>query len=316
MKRGRLREFLQCDVDVVGIEGPEAEAELMQIAAEMFKKLGLPVIMRWNNRRFLAEMLEAVGVAAAETPMVMLTLDKIEKAGAAGVVKELSGKGLAAEVTGAITELIGMGEPSFGELSEKYNLGSGAGAHEVLALQRLIDELELDAICKFDPFLARGLSFYTGTVYEIFDANKSFASSLGGGGRYDSIIGKLVGREDIRYPTAGLSFGMESIMELIKERPQPLPQPLAVVMPIGETAAAALKTAAAFRSSGIRTAVESNKRKLKKSLAAVAAKGIRYAILIGEDEAKAGKVRIKDMEERTELVVSVQEAIERILRTA
>ena len=93
----------------------------------------------------------------------------------------------------------------------------------------------LQDICVFDPFLSRGLSFYTGTVYEIFDASQGFRSSLGGGGRYDAIIGRLVGREDIVYPTVGLSFGMESIMEMIRNRPIETNKPLVVVIPIGET---------------------------------------------------------------------------------
>lgn len=80
MKRGRLREFLQCDVDVVGISGPGGfEAELMQLATEAFRKLGIPIILKWNNRRFLSEILESIGVPAEEQLSVMLTLDKLEK---------------------------------------------------------------------------------------------------------------------------------------------------------------------------------------------------------------------------------------------
>ncbi|GAA3404040.1 histidine--tRNA ligase [Paenibacillus hodogayensis] len=312
VKRGRLREFLQCDADVVGVEGPEAEAELMLLAAEVFRRLDIPITLRWNNRMFLGELLGAMGVAADEQPTVMLTLDKIDKIGKAAVVQELTDKGLQAPVVRAIAEWADMDDPGFEYLIQAYGIGNSKGSLEARALQKLIGEVGLDAVCRFDPFLSRGLSFYTGTVYEIFDASRTFASSLGAGGRYDAIIGKLVGREDIQYPTAGISFGMESIVEMIKNRPLASRQSEVVVIPIGETNPDVLKTAAAFRSNGIRTRLETSGRKLKKSLAAADARGIRYAILIGEEEASAGQIRLKDLKEMTEVVVPMQAAIDRI----
>lgn len=309
VKRGRLREFLQCDVDIVGIEGPEAEAELMQLAVEVFNKLGIPITLRWNNRRFLGEILEIIGVTSDEMQSVMLTLDKIEKIGKDGVIQELGSKGLDNQVTAGITELIEMDRPTFEQLSERYRIRNSQGSFEVLALQNLIQRLGLEQTCLFDPYLSRGLSFYTGTVYEIFDASRSFASSLGAGGRYDAIIGQLVGREDTAYPTVGMSFGMESIMEMLQNRPFQAPGPVVVVLPIGETIPEALQTAAELRSSGIRTSLDTSRRKLKKSLAAASAKRIRYVILIGDNEKEAGMVRLKDMDEMTEVVVTVEEAI-------
>lgn len=280
----------------------------------MFKRLDIPISLRWNNRRFLGEVLESIGVRIEEKLSVMLTLDKIEKIGKDGVIKELISKGLDSQVTRRITELVEMKKPTFEYIANKYGIRGGKGALEVLDLQNLIENIELDSLCKFDPFLSRGLSFYTGTVYEIFDTKESFPSSLGGGGRYDAIIGKLVGREDIQYPCVGLSFGMESIIEMIKNRPIQTPQPRVVVIPIGETKPDVLKTAADLRANGIRTAVEIGKRKLKKSLANIASKGIRYVILVGQVEANDGKIRLKDMEEMTEEVISVQEAISQILQ--
>ncbi|WP_042159675.1 histidine--tRNA ligase [Paenibacillus gorillae] len=309
VKRGRLREFLQCDVDVVGIEGPEAEAELILIAAEVFKRLEIPILLKWNNRRFLGELLEAVGVADDQKLSVMLTLDKIAKIGIGALVGELRDKGISETAISAIAELAVMKEPSFQRLAETYGIENSRGSMEVQVLQQLLDGLGLGQTCRFDPFLSRGLSFYTGTVYEIFDAEQRYGSSLGGGGRYDAIIGKLAGREDIQYPTAGISFGMESIMEMLKERPIPLPIPLAVVIPIGDMMTEALKAAAILRAGGIRTSIEMSKRKLKKALASAASKGIRYVVLIGNEEAEAGMLRLKDMSEMTEAMLSVQDAI-------
>jgi len=310
VKRGRLREFQQCDVDVVGIQGPEAEAELMQLAIEAFRRLEIPVTVKWNNRRFLGELLESIGVPSHEMLSVMLTLDKIEKIGPTGIREELNTKGLSKQATDAILEFAAMKDCTFGDVCSKYDVLQGLpGAMEVRALLALIQSLGLSQVCSFDPFLSRGLSFYTGTVYEIFDASLSYPSSLGAGGRYDAIIGQLIGRNDIDYPTVGLSFGMESIMEMLKNRANPLPVASVLVIPIGDTAPEALSIAAELRANGVRTRTDFTKRKLKKSLASASSQGIRYVILIGEDEARAGKVRLKDMNEMTESVVTAEEAL-------
>jgi histidyl-tRNA synthetase len=309
VKRGRLREFLQCDVDVVGVKGPEAEVELMQLAIDVFRSLAIKVQLKWNNRRFLGEVMAAIGVSDSESLSVMLTLDKLAKVGEAGVKLELSEKGLADEVTDAVIELIALQDPSLEELMDKYDLRGSAGALEVLAVTDILRKLDLAQDCVFDPFLSRGLSFYTGTVYEIFETSKGFASSLGGGGRYDAIIGQLVGREDAEYSAVGLSFGMESIMALLENRIAETPFASVVLIPVGVTAAEMLQAAAELRASGIRVKLDTSGRKLKNILASVAGSGIRYALLLGETEWKTGMVRLKDMDERTEREVSLDEAI-------
>lgn len=174
VKRGRLREFLQCDVDVVGIAGPEAEAELMQLAVEVFIRLDIPIDLKWNNRRFLGEILESIGVPSHEKLSVMLTLDKIKKIGTDGVMQELASKGLDAKVIHEVAELMEMENPTFERLSKKYGTEDRPGSLEVLSLLTTVKSLGLEQTCTFDPFLSRGLSFYTGTVYEIFEANQNF----------------------------------------------------------------------------------------------------------------------------------------------
>lgn len=315
VKRGRLREFLQCDVDVVGISGPEAEVELMQLAAEVFRRLEIPIILRWNNRSFLGEVLGAMGVPEEMKPSLMLTLDKLDKIGKEGVRQELSAKVLEPEICRQILHFVDLKEPTFEQITSKYSLDNERGAQEVQILQNMLQRVGLQDICVFDPFLSRGLSFYTGTVYEIFDALHDFRSSLGGGGRYDAIIRQLVGREDIAYPTVGLSFGMESIMEMIRNRPIETNKPLVMVIPIGETVPEGLTAAAALRNRGIHTRLADNRRKLKKTLASVSAESIPYAILIGEDEAASGMVRLKKMTEGKELTLTLKEAVELIIQS-
>lgn len=310
VKRGRLREFVQCDADVVGIEGPQAEVELMQLAVDAFNRLGIDIVIRWNNRRFLQDLLLSVGVSLDLSLSVMLTLDKVAKIGVTGIESELLDKGLSSDLTNSVLELIQLDNANEELLIEKYELSNSVGAKEVRTLQMMLTETGLNNTCIFDPFLSRGLSFYTGTVYEIFDKTGAFGSSLGGGGRYDSIIGKLVDREDMNYPAIGLSFGIESILEILKLRQVNPSEQVVLVLPIGDdTLLAALQVASAFRKAGIRTRVDGSKRKLKKSLASAAAKGIRYVLLMGEEETKLGQVRLKDMLESTELVIPADQAV-------
>ncbi|GMK41135.1 histidine--tRNA ligase 1 [Paenibacillus sp. CCS19] len=321
VKRGRLREFTQCDVDVVGIPGPEAEAELLSLAARVYEKLGIPVELRWNNRRFLSEWLYAAGIAEELAQTVMLTLDKIAKIGREAVRAELVDKGVPQPAADIVLKAIAAesgsdDDPSlaFEQLCAAFGVGDLPGAAEVRSLLALLDSVGLSSICRFDPSLSRGLSFYTGTVYEAFDASGSYTSSLGGGGRYDAIIGQLAGNSEVQYPTVGFSFGLEPIMEITRERLAPVETPPVIVVPIGGMSAEALRTANAIRACGIRTRLSPTGRKVGKALASAASAGCRFAVLIGEDEAQSDMVQLKDMIDRTEERLPVEEAIYRIER--
>lgn len=316
VKRGRMREFLQCDADIAGTQGAEAEIELMQLAADVFAELGIAIVIRWNNRRFLSELLSEAGVPSEEAGTVMLTLDKLAKIGAEGVQEELAGKGLADAAVAAVMNLIGTDAMSAEDWIMTKGSGETPGASEVKTLQSLIVAVGLGGLCRFDPFLSRGLSFYTGTVYEIFDATGQYTSSLGGGGRYDAIIGKLVGRDDVDYPAVGLSFGMEPIMAILTERETAASTPPVLVLPIGNTLASALRIASALRQAGIRTRVEGSGRKLRKALTSAAASGIRFVLLLGEEETASELVKLKDLEASKEISVTVEEAISKIVHAA
>jgi len=318
VKRGRLREFTQCDVDVAGMAGPEAEAELLLLANRVYERLGIPVVLRWNNRRFLAEWLMAAGIAENQLLTVMLTLDKIAKIGRDAVRAELLEKGAAHAVADSVLAVItdeqlnAACSAAFEQLCTTFSIGDLPGAQEVRSLLAMIESVGLSTVCRFDPALSRGLSFYTGTVYEAFDASGSYTSSLGGGGRYDAIIGQLAGNPDIQYPTVGFSFGLEPMMELVRERLAPIETAPVIVVPIGQTIADAMRVTEAIRSCGIRTRLSPAGRKVGKALASAASAGCRFAVLIGEDEAQSNTVQFKDMAARTEERLAVEEAIYRM----
>lgn len=309
VKRGRLREFLQCDADVIGTKGAEAEVQLMQLAADVFADLNIDIELRWNNRRFLSELLATAGVREAEASSIMLTLDKTAKIGAAGVQEELAEKGLAPSVRQTIGSWLERSDLTFEELVRMNGLEKSEGANEVIAVQSLITATRLDELCRFDPFLSRGLSFYTGTVYEIFDRTGQYTSSLGGGGRYDAIIGKLIGRDDIDYPAVGISFGMEPIMAILTERISTPASPPFLLLPIGYTLSYALETATVLRQAGLRVRVDGSGRKLRKALASASASGIRYVLLLGENEKSTGTATLKDLDTSTETQLTLAEVI-------
>lgn len=315
VKRGRLREFVQCDADVTGIEGPEAEAELMQLAADVFHDLGIAVVLKWNNRRFLGELLGRLGVQEGWTSSVMLTLDKLDKIGASGVEQELADKKLEPDVYERIVRLITAGVPEFEELATQFGLSDSQGTAEVRKLDTLLEGTGLKRICKFDPFLSRGLSFYTGTVYECFTADGSFGSSLAGGGRYDAIIGKLVGKEQVSYPAVGLSFGLDSVLECCRNRGLELGMDPVWLVPVGDTMMETLRAAAMLRAAGIPVKLAPTGRKLKRTLAAAAAGEVLYVVLVGEEEAAEGLVKLKDMRLGEEMTAPLQQVVSILEKT-
>lgn len=307
-KRGRLREFLQCDVDIVGNSGLGAEAELMQLALDVFQKLKIKVILRWNNRRFLGELLCAVGVAEQDLLTVMLTLDKKDKIGTDAVVSELRDKGISLAAIDTLKILLLLPQVSFEQLCSQFSLQDNKGSLEVSQLLCMLDKMNLRSYCLFDPFLSRGLSFYTGTVYEIFDATGSFNSSLAAGGRYDNIIGQLIGKRDMSFPAVGLSFGIEPIMALLDGLSEEEYAPV-VIIAMGDTIAESLYYASLLRGENIRTRVDTSQRKLVKLLPALSSKKVKYVLIIGENEVLNNMVTLKNMNERTEKTITIDEAI-------
>lgn len=194
IKAGRFREFTQCDVDIVGVESQAAEAELMMMAIEAFQKLGLDVRIQYNNRKLLAGMLEVLGVPKSEIADVTLTLDKLEKISIEGVSQELERKQVAVETINAIRSWLKIGkiiDLNFFKGLATDNILLQEGVKALSELKGLLKYLQLEDICIFNPFLARGLEIYTGTVYEIFLADGELKSSIGSGGRYDNAIGGL-----------------------------------------------------------------------------------------------------------------------------
>lgn len=207
-QKGRYRQFVQCDIDILGEPGPIAELELISATAAALDALGLDgASVRINDRRILTRLLLTWGVAEEGGSAALITVDKLDKIGVDGVIAELGGQGV---------DTAGLDE-AFGELATAgWDLAVDPPAWldveaytDLLALKDALPEVEL----VFDPTLVRGMGYYTGTIFEI--AHPSSTSSLGGGGRYDGMIGRFLDRD---VPAVGFSIGFERIVDLLPDR--------------------------------------------------------------------------------------------------
>ncbi|KJC65742.1 histidine--tRNA ligase [Agreia bicolorata] len=214
-QKGRYRQFMQCDIDIIGDASALAEVELISATLSTLDALGLQgSTVRINDRRLLIGMLELFGFPADQHDFVLIVIDKIDKIGTAGVIEELRSKTpQLAEATDALESFFlrpqdGAARP-FGHDAIARALPEGVDSDVIAELASIGDAVDAGRI-RFDPFLVRGMGYYTGTIFEI--AHPDFAFSLGGGGRYDGMIGRFLGTD---VPAVGFSIGFERIVDLV-----------------------------------------------------------------------------------------------------
>lgn len=228
---------------------------------------------------------------------VILILDKMEKIDRATLLKELAELALQADSLAKIEHFLDA-KPSL-DYFEYYcdqNNFIAQGIAEVRELMAYLQALQIDEACVFNPFLARGLEIYTGTIYEIFLADGAIKSSIGSGGRYDNAIGGLIGTDE-SFATVGISFGLDVIytaFELAGKIEQNSCEIDVYIIPMN-TVAEALQLATALRKTGQRVEVELSGKKVRKAMDKANRENVRKVIVLGENEVAANKVMIKDM---------------------
>ncbi len=305
---GRYRQFMQCDVDVIGCKDMAADAEIVNLTALAFRKLGFDANIKINNRKILDGILEKVGVKENKRVDVILSIDKLEKFGEKAVVDELKQKGVKEEMINEIISIITIK----GTNEEKLNKLKGfiEGNEGLKEMEELIDYLTvLDVNFIFDVSLARGLSYYTGTIFETVLKNSSIKSSVAGGGRWDKMIGEFLGKGE--YAAVGISFGLERIFDAYVEK-NPIKQKTVTrifIIPIG-TLKESLKIAKLLRESDIKVDIDLMGKGPSKNLKYANSLGIPYVLFVGEDELKQNKVKLKDMGTGDEFLFSVLEVID------
>lgn len=315
-QKGRFREFYQCDVDAIGSTSMMVEAELLSAAADVFLTLGFKDFwITVNHRKLLNAVLAHAGVPGELHAAALVVMDKADKIGVEGVRRELREKGLAEPVADTLLDQL-RGEPP-GDLSGWMDRQSAMLNEDGKAA---IDDLrQIFALCahtsagphlSLDRSLARGLSYYTGPIFEIRVAD--LAGSLGGGGRYDNLVGMFSGEA---VPASGISLGLERILVVMSERNMfsesvvSTPADVMVAMRDDVPAGEVLKFASELRAHGIRVEVFPEASKLDKQFKYASARNIPFVAVIGGDELANRTVAIKNMKTREQTSVARAEAV-------
>jgi len=276
----RFREFSQADADIIGVKSVKAEFECIAIAAELIKALNLNGKIVVNNRKLLEDVAIANGVEKKQAKDCFRCLDKLSKIGKEGVEKEL-------KQIDINTQILGQLDKKFLELKKDFS--RSAGFLELEELFSLLKENGFEKNVSFDLSLARGLEYYTGTVFEVV----SDGPSIGGGGRYDDLIKDIGG---IETSAVGISFGIERILELIKEKTVIPYSAKVFVAPISkEFFKESLKFAQKLRSLGINTEIDLLERSPSKNLYYASRKGIEFVVVLGEKEFGKKEFNLKNM---------------------
>ena len=219
-QKGRFRQFTQCDIDILGDPTNLAEKELILATTEALHNIGFDrydFYVAINDRRFLFELIRYAGFPEDDAEEILITLDKADKIGAEGVDKELSEMGYAEESILKLRKLLdGCGTDAAGVKAFASAIGTETAMNAGENVSDIMDSVTgfkgRKIRLKFDPTLVRGMGYYTGTIFEI--KTDAFGSSVGGGGRYDRMVGRFIGQDT---PAVGFSIGFERIMSILME---------------------------------------------------------------------------------------------------
>lgn len=299
-KLGRKREFYQADVDVVGVQSYFAELEFFKLISYIANRLQLKVQVKYNNRELLVLLLSLCNISPDNAGSIILTVDKLEKFDRGYIINELKSKAMQPE---DIDRFLGFLDMKFNDLIEllKYEPNVDmACLDDFIQFKSIVDKFEDNEWARFSftPSLARGLEVYTGTIWEVFvdDSGSKVTSSIGAGGRYDKIIGKLA-ESNQPYPAVGMTFGLDVIYDVLKDkqRSNKFTYVNLYIIPFKGYENEALLLADELRELGICTDVDYTGVKLKKALNRANNMKVDYFSIVGEDEAQTGVVRIKNM---------------------
>ena len=309
VKLGRTREFYQCDVDVVGIDGRLIEAEQITMAINIFKKLNIDINVLYNNRKLMNGLLIESGIENPSFAVIGI-LDKLDKVDKKTIYEMFEEQNIEKQIVDNIFNIFGKNLSEYNEIyKETTNELIKEGLEELNEVTNYLTKLNLNNNITFDSYLSRGLEIYTGIVFEFRDKLKRINGSLGAGGRYDKIITNFI-NDGNNYPAIGLSFGLEPIYVLLKDEKQEEMVDYYII-PMN-TELECLSLAQKIREKGKKVLIEMNNRKIKKSFDYANKENIPYVIVIGEDEINTGKLTIKNMKESSQEMIDIDEFLRRI----
>ena len=317
--RGRFREFYQCDVDVTGTSSLIAEADVLSAVARVLEELGFSdFTIQVNHRQLLTKMISAAGIDPALEESSLVAVDKLQKIGRNGVLEELAQRGIESQQAEALLQFICReGEESNQAIAERLrsSLDSDKASAAIDQLLELLETTESGPAgghLRLSPGLARGLGYYTGPIFEITVTD--LAGSLGGGGRYDDLVG-MFGKQAV--PAVGFSLGLERILLVMEEREMYPPLqvgPQLVLCSMGVEPANVFKVAEALREQGLRVEIYPEPAKLGKQLQYADSEGVRSpcAAILGEDELSNGTLTLKALASGAQSTVPIPEVSARL----
>lgn len=298
-QRGRYREFYQCDADIAGSQSLLHEIELALIYTTVFNELKLPVEIHINNRKILQALAELTG-GTDKMNIITIAIDKLDKIGMEKVKEELLSRGLTNDQVNKIEKYISINGSnkevieSLTKLFEQSEIGK-KGISELVEITEAVKKVSAQASIILDPSLARGLNYYTGTIFEIKAIGVEMGS-IGGGGRYDDLTG-LFGVKGIG--GVGISFGVDRIYDVMEELnlfPEHIQQgTVALFFNTGIEINQLLSTAMQLRSDGIACEVYHEKSKFDKQFKYAEKKGIPFVVILGDEELQKKSVLVKNL---------------------
>ena len=316
-QKGRYREFYQCDADVVGSDSLLNEVELMQIVDTVFRRLGIRVQIKINNRKILTGIAEVIG-EADKIVDITVAIDKLDKIGLDNVNQELRAGGIPDEAIGKLQPIIalqGTNEEKLDVIAEVLKTSETGlkGVEETRFILDTLKALGLVNEVQLDLTLARGLNYYTGAIFEV-KALDTPMGSITGGGRYDNLTG-IFGMPGLS--GVGISFGADRIYDVLDALDLYPKEAVAstqlLFINFGECETAyCLPIVGEARKAGIRTEMYPDKAKMKKQMGYANAKGIGFVALAGDNEMAEGKVTLKNMATGAQKLVSVAELIQEV----
>lgn len=316
-QKGRYREFYQCDADVIGTDSLLNEIDLLQIIDEVFRRFGINITIKLNNRKVLSGIAEIIG-APEKIVDITVAIDKIDKIGIENVNAELLEKGISQDAVNQLQPLLtlsGTNEEKLESLS-KLLASSEIGLKGIEELRYVIsntDEVGIDATLELDVSLARGLNYYTGTIIEV-KANDVQIGSITGGGRYDNLTG-VFGLEGVS--GVGISFGADRIFDVLNQLnlyPAEAKNTTKVIfVNFGENEAkASLKHIKALRANSISCELYPENAKMKKQMGYANDNKIPYVAIVGETELANNTITVKYMATGEQQQLTIDEMIEKL----
>ena len=312
-QRGRLREHFQLNCDLIGEPGPLGDAEIIALSIDVMRELGLTaadVRVRLSDRRLLAVLLEEIGIGAARQTLAFHALDKLGRSEYGARKRALLEDGAGEEAIARLEALPAIRTRA--DLEASYPGAAGAGE----PLFRTMDALEamgLGEFLDFDLTIVRGLAYYTGTVFELFDAQRALRA-ICGGGRYDDLLERVGG---VNLPALGFGMGDVVLGELLKERgllPPPRPSAMVfVVAATGEDREAVLRLAHQLRERDIPVEYSLGDLKLGKQLELAGARRARYAVVLGPEERARNAAVLKDLQGKAQREVPLSGLVEAVI---